>query len=234
MENKIDIAFDVYSDTPKGRDPDSHSKTLRRYHQLLWTKPLPSGVNFILSDEIPRKLYHKSELGDFLLSSDSIGHTYKSTKAMSQITKKIPSHEMDHFFSVCSSIGAYMVFPANKIDNRMTINMSRGLNRSIKDRFDLTLECIRLFYTNMQSPLTETFKRYSSFFNLFQSFKGYANFFLLQDLIDPVSFKINFWLPFENFDKSPLPKNVNEYLKYKRNAINFIKKRNIRIAKCNK
>lgn len=36
----IDTAFDFRTDTPPGRDPDSHSPTLRRYHQLLWSKPL--------------------------------------------------------------------------------------------------------------------------------------------------------------------------------------------------
>ena len=46
--NSIDIKFDVYSDTPKGKDPDTNSPTLRRYHRLLWSKPLPSGLNFEL------------------------------------------------------------------------------------------------------------------------------------------------------------------------------------------
>ena len=43
----IDTRFDTRSDAG-GRDPDSHSKTLRRYHQLLWSKPLPSGALFDL------------------------------------------------------------------------------------------------------------------------------------------------------------------------------------------
>ena len=76
----IDITFDVYSDTPKGRDPDSFSPTLRKYHRALWSKKLPSGKMF-LSDDIPRKLRHNSELGEFIISSDSIGHTYRYTKS---------------------------------------------------------------------------------------------------------------------------------------------------------
>ena len=70
----IDTNYDVYSDTPKGRDPDSHSPTLRKYHQLLWSKELPSGNIFKLTDKVPRKLHHNSDLGEFLISSDSIGH----------------------------------------------------------------------------------------------------------------------------------------------------------------
>ena len=42
---EIDIQFDVYSDTPKNKDPDTNSPTLRKYHQALWVK-LPNG-NFI-------------------------------------------------------------------------------------------------------------------------------------------------------------------------------------------
>ena len=49
----IDTTFDFRTDTPPGRDPDSHSPTLRRYHQLLWSKPLPSGVLFELDATVP-------------------------------------------------------------------------------------------------------------------------------------------------------------------------------------
>ena len=39
----IDTSFDVRTDS-RGKDPDTWSPTLCRYHQLLWSKPLPSGV----------------------------------------------------------------------------------------------------------------------------------------------------------------------------------------------
>ena len=74
--NNIDINFDVYSDTPKGKDPDSFSPTLRQYHQILWSKPLPNNEKFHLNLDKPKILHHKSALGEFFLSSDSIGHTY--------------------------------------------------------------------------------------------------------------------------------------------------------------
>ena len=41
--DEIDANFDMRSDA-NGRDPDESSKTLRRYHQLLWSKPLPNGA----------------------------------------------------------------------------------------------------------------------------------------------------------------------------------------------
>ena len=96
----VDINFDVYSDTPKGRDPDLYSATLRKYHQILWNKPLPNGLRFDLDDNTPRLLHHKSELGEFLLSSDSIGHTYSKVKSMSHIVDQIPSEEINSFFSM--------------------------------------------------------------------------------------------------------------------------------------
>lgn len=36
----IDTDFDFFSDTPAGRNPDAHSPTLRKYHQMLWSKDL--------------------------------------------------------------------------------------------------------------------------------------------------------------------------------------------------
>ena len=55
----IDINFNFYSDTPKGKDPDTNSDTLRKYHQFLWSKPLPNGSIFNLDIKTPKILHHK-------------------------------------------------------------------------------------------------------------------------------------------------------------------------------
>ena len=225
----IDTNFDVHSDTPKGRDPDSYSPTLRKYHQILWSKPLPNRVRFDLDDNTPRRLRHKSELGEFLLSSDSIGHTYSRVKKMSHIVNQIPSEEINSFYFTCSTIGAYIIFPAKRIDNKMTINGARGVNHKIQDRFDLTLECIRSFYLKEKSPLSDILERYSQFFNLFDDFRGYVDFFLLQDLVEKNYLAIKFWHPFNGFDYSPLPNNIDEYRAYKIKVIDFVKARNNRM-----
>ena len=225
----IDIHFDVFSDTPRGKDPDSYSATLRKYHQILWSKALPCGVKFNLDEDTPRLLHHKSELGEFFLSSDAIGHTYKHVKKMAPIVNQISPDEMNSFFSLCSTIGAFIMFPSKKIDNKMTINGARGINHKIQDRFDLTLECIRRFYLMKNSPLSNTLVRYSQFFNLFDNFKGYVDFFLLQDLVEENHSSIKFWHPFNGFDYSPLPKNIEEYQAYKINVIDFLTARNQRI-----
>ena len=58
----IDTSFDFRTDA-SGKDPDTHSPTLRQYHKLLWSKPLPSGRPFYLSDATPGAyLHHHSEL----------------------------------------------------------------------------------------------------------------------------------------------------------------------------
>jgi hypothetical protein len=49
----IDIEFNVFSDTPNGKDPDSFSPTLRNYHQELWSKRLPNGTYFDLDLDTP-------------------------------------------------------------------------------------------------------------------------------------------------------------------------------------
>lgn len=229
MLTKIDTGFNVYSDTPLGKDPDSCSPTLKSYHRFLWSKPLPHDADFQLIDSLPKVLYHQSNLGEFFLSSDSIGHTYRNVKSMSHIVSQIPSTELETFFNLCSTIAGYVIFPSKKINNMMTINGARGMNRSIKDRFDLTLECIRMYYQTKPNPLSDTLKRYSSFFGLFGSFKGYVDFFLLQDLVSDNCSSIKFFLPFVSFSHYPLPQNIDEYRLYKLNLMAFLIKRNHRI-----
>ena len=113
----IDINFNFYSDTPQGKDPDSHSPTLRKYHHILWSKTLPGGTLFDLNLNTPKLLHHNSDLGEFFLSSDSVGHTYRNTKRMSHIIDQVDPKELNSFFSICSTIGAYVIFPSKKINN---------------------------------------------------------------------------------------------------------------------
>ena len=225
----IDTSFIMKSDTPIGKDPDRYSPTLRKYHSILWSKFLPSGEFFKLDLDIPNLLHHNSNLGEFYLSSDCIGHTYRKFKSLKKIINEVGVNEIKSFSEKCGTIGGYIIFPSNRINNQMTINGSRGCNHKIKDRFDLTLECIRRFYLNQNSPLTKTLERYSDFFNLFKNFSGYVNFFHLQDLVTKDSKRINFFLPNKEFSLSPLPKSREEYFEYKKNILTFIKLRNQRI-----
>jgi hypothetical protein len=127
------------------------------------------------------------------------------------------------------TIGGHIIFPAHK-NNGNTINQGRGFNVKIADRFDLTLECIRLFYLNIQNPLYGVLLQYKDFFDLFVDFKCYINFFLLDDFVGENGY-INFILPFDNFKRSALPESIEEYRLYKNNIIVLINKRNERIRK---
>ena len=150
---------------------------------------------------------------------------------MSHIINKIPSDEIDSFYSLCSTIGAYIIYPSKRVDKKMTINGARGTNSKIKDRFDLTLECIRRHYLNEESPLSDTLERYASFFRLFDNFRGYVDFFLLQDLVSEDYLSIKYLIPFNSFENTPLPKDTDEYILYKKNMTNFVASRNQRIVK---
>jgi len=68
----IDTNFNFYTDA-NGGDPDSTSPTLRKYHRLLWSKTLPNGRKFELTDrKSGAYLYHKSDLGEYFFGSDAI------------------------------------------------------------------------------------------------------------------------------------------------------------------
>lgn len=128
------------------------------------------------------------------------------------------------------TIGGMMVFPGQRVGRQMTINGARGFHPRIKDRFDLTVECIRRHDINEASPLSDTLGRYADYFQLFGDFRGYVEFFLLQDLVTADCSAVKFFSPFENFNSSPVPDTLAAYAAYRELAIGFIEARNQRIA----
>lgn len=81
----IDTSFDFRKDSG-GLDPDRYSTTLKNYHKVLWSKPLPSGQLFLLDNHRSDSyLYHKSSVGEYFLSSDSIIATFTKWKRMTHI-----------------------------------------------------------------------------------------------------------------------------------------------------
>ena len=130
--------------------------------------------------------------------------------------------------TIAYTIGGMMVFPGNQIDRKWTINQARGCTRSISDRFDLTLECIRRHYSDRGSPLSSTLSRYRDFFALFDDFRGYVSFFLLDDLVND-DLSVKFFMPFDDFHPPSVPNDVGAYKEYRRRSIEFIEARNHRI-----
>lgn len=227
----IDVTFDVRSDS-NGRDPDRYSPTLRRYHRQLWSKELPNRAAFELTDEWPKGyLKHSSDLGTFWLASDTILRTFGNHLKMRPIIEQVPEEDREEFWRRGYTIGGTLVFPGNRIGRKFTINQARGVHPQIQDRIDLTLECIRRHYEGGTSPLAEVVARYSDFFALFEGFKGYVDFFHLQDLVTEDYTAVRFFLPFTEFRVTPaLPQDLAEYEAFRAAMLEFIDARNARIA----
>ncbi|WP_082499034.1 MULTISPECIES: DUF6994 family protein [unclassified Rathayibacter] len=224
----IDTAFDFRSDSPPGLDPDAHSPTLRRYHQLLWSRPLPDGTTFELRTDVPGAyLLHESELGRFRLSSDTVASSHR--KRLPALYEAMPAAENEAFHALGYTIGGSIVFPGNRIGSARTLNQSRGTNRRIEDRIDLTIECIRLNYLGASSPLSSTLALYNEFFALFGTFEDYVRFFLLQDLVNGDG-TVRFLHPHDGFDGRALPASVPSYAAYRARVVEFLHARNNRIA----
>ncbi|HOH96123.1 MAG TPA: hypothetical protein PK638_02940 [Candidatus Enterocola sp.] len=223
---KVDIDFDFRQDSMCG-DPDTDSQKLYETHILLWSKELPNGKFFDL--EIKGDRYGRLLIKNNLcmnLSSDKMCPHFDG-KYNNKFDGWISDLEIEELKHKVRTIGGHIIFPAHK-KNGFTINQARGVKRVICDRFDLTLECIRLFYKGEQSPLHDTLRRYEDFFELFLDFIGYVDFFMLQDFIDDKE-QIIFSLPFDNFYRSPLPQTIDEYRQYKTHTIDLMNRRNKRI-----
>jgi hypothetical protein len=106
----IDVNFDFRQDTPPGADPDRYSPTLRSYHRLLWSKPLPGGAAFALDDGLSNAyLYHRSPLSEFFLSSDSVIPSFRKERTLASVFEQIPASERDEFLRLTYTIGGMMV-----------------------------------------------------------------------------------------------------------------------------
>ncbi|MGH9126967.1 MAG: DUF6994 family protein [Acidimicrobiales bacterium] len=228
----IDIKFDFRTDaTGENPDPDASSPTLLRYNRLLWSKPLPSGKHFELTprSQRPYALLHDSELGKFLLTSDSVLPTFTRRDDMQAIVRQLPLADIDALNTISHTIGGMVLWPGNQIDGKWTINQARGCIGKIADRFDLTVDCVRRHYQgDTTHPLATAFGRYRDFFDLFGSFDGYIDFWLLDDLLD-TNGGLKLFLPSEDFTLPSIPRSIADYLAFCEHTIEFVIARNERI-----
>lgn len=245
QKNHLDTTFDFTMDTPGywdhfwennrglgagGNDPDAMSKTLQQYHKILWSRPLPNGEKMEL---VAGSGYTYLTWNGFRFGSDSIiaSFRYHKYRHMIQLLEKeLPDYKayMENFLHKTYTIGGMIIFP-KRVGG---INQARGCNPLIRDRWDLTLECIRRHYANEASPLSEVLEKDRRFFDLFGSFEGYVDFFFLQDCVDSNYQSAKMWLDNDVFTEDPLPKTVDAYLKWMNCQLEFVQKRNSRIAAC--
>lgn len=220
---EIDTSFDVQIDS-NGKDPDFASPTLKSYHQLLWSKPLPNGQT--LSLETGKDCYLK--WNGIYFGSDSITATFRNerNKHREEFEQGIPNYSVfeKEVLSKLYTIGGTIIFPQTS----WSMNRARGCHPRICDRWDLTLECIRRFYSGESSPLDKSLTQNKEFFDLFVDFRGYVDFFLLQDCVDE-QYDVRFWLNTPLFVSNPLPQDLESYLAWVDTQLDFAEKRNRRI-----
>ena len=219
----IDIHFDVRKDS-FGKDPDSTSATLKRYHKLLWSKPLPNGQVMRLDEG---KGYYL-KWNDMYFGSDSIivSFMHYGYKLRDYIQQNIPTYPdfRENYLRKSYTIGGSIIFP----QLRWSMNQARGCSRKISDRWDLTLECIRRYYAGESSPLDTAIQKSKTFFDLFVDFKGYVDFFLLQDCVDD-DYNVKFWLKTPLFISDPMPESLSSYLAWIDAEMDFLSRRQKRI-----
>lgn len=223
MQKLIDIDFDYRKDSRCG-DPDKDSTLLYEVLKEVFSKPLANGEKLELKvGKVGSQLVLSHGLGDNL-SCDRMCPHFGNDKTLKDL---ISPAEKDVLAYKVRTLGGHIVFPAHR-KNGMTINQSRGFKSSISDRFDLTLECIKRFYDNSTSPLFETLKRYEDFFALFVDFKGYIDFFLLEDFVND-NYEVVFSLPFDDFKGNAIPNNIEAYKHYYNTIIALMDKRTKRM-----
>lgn len=217
----IDISFDFRTDA-KGKDPDGWSPTLKACQRFLYSKPLPNGDTMALDEKL--------SWNGLWFSSDNITHSYFYWGNYQHIISQVDKRIISDYMAIAYSIGSEIIFPCYRVAGAQTINQARGCNHRIRDRIDLTLECIRRYYQGENSPLYKCLCSYKSFFDLFVDFKGYVDFFHLQDLVTKNYSAVEFLTWFDGFHSNyPLPRTVEEYVDYIGRVMNFIRARNKRI-----
>ena len=68
------------------------------------------------------------------------------------------------------------------------------------------------------------------FFELFADFRGYEDFFLLQECVSKNYDEVRLWIDTEPFERDPLPKDTEEYMRWIDSCLDFVEKRNERIG----
>ena len=218
----FDINYDFRTDCG-GKDPDAGSPTLRRYHRILWSRELPNGEVMKLTHDNGGYLKWK----DFEFASDAMinGMFYtRAKKSVPELKRLLGDYDafVEDFEHKTWTIGGEIIFPIH--NNSM--NQLRGTNPYIMDRWDLTLECIRRFYLGEGSPLYAVLDRDRKFYELFVDFKGYVDYFLLQDCVTSDYSNVIFWQDDSSLTQTmPLPRTAGEHIVWTEKSLQFIKKR---------
>jgi hypothetical protein len=231
-----DFCFYDDPDLPENEDADEWSPLLRQRHRELWNKSLPTGEVLDLTADLT--VESPIALRGLRLSSDTIANAHQRylRSPAAALWDALPPAEQRRYDRGFYRIGAFIVFPCHS----QSVNQRRGTSGQIYDRFDLTLECIRLYYEGgtaiERNPLGDVLRFDSKFFHLFgygvQGFNSYVEFFHLEDLVD--AGRIRWFDDFDGpewiFSNAPLPKTQAAYRRYLDNVLRFVDNRSRTIA----
>lgn len=240
-------------------DPDAYSARLRGWHKVLWSKNLLGAGQLDLQSE--GHGLRDRESGAFLKSDAAVPVWERwgevqgflaETQGLLQGRRRGSIHDLGWRLY---DMGGLILFPGYQVDRAWTINQAKGCTRIlIADRLDLTLECIRLYYElqrdltdpsaalpdgyNRINPLGSVLHRYRSFFDIFPSFDGYIDFWLLDDLVvrDEGGLCVTCLLPrtssgpYDFTREVALPVDKDQYCDYLVAADDFVDRRNRRMA----
>ena len=204
-------------------DPDVSSRAMQNDQQKAWAKQLPNGELFNLEISPTDYLVWK----DMRFGSDSIITSFrwrKNRELLESVKDSMSDYRafVEDFLRRTYTIGGEIIFPKH----RNSINQNRGTNPLICDRFDITLECIRRYYVGEESPLSKILETDKQFFDLFVDFRGYVDFFALNDLVSADYGSIEFWDDWKDFGDNVIPATPDTYLKFLENELAFVEKRN--------
>lgn len=243
INDMIDVNFDFTSDTPGywagywdrcnglggcGKyDPDSYSPTLLEYTQKLYNRRLPNGQKMELT--VPER-HTYFVWNDMYFSCDSITCSFRywgTEKLIWPVYNSLPDYKstVEKFVRESYTLPGEIIFPMH----RNSMNQRRGMHPRIKDRWDLTLECIRRFYEGIDNPLNKILESDRAFYELFVDFKGYVDFFFLNDCVSGDYSKVNIWLDDLDFSKKALPQTVEDYFTFMNGQRNFLEARRRRM-----
>lgn len=214
-------------------DPDGDPYLISSVRELFNAREIGDGTRFDLDGQ----LVHDG----IRYSCDSITASYRfhtKFKLLDDL-KGDPDFEkrVRDFIWNTYTIGGETLFPVNfcKDDPRYTgrntsINQGRGGHKNVEDRLDITLECIRRFYSDRNDhsyPMEYTFHLgpQVEFFDIFGDFDTFVSFFFLDDLVEDG--KVRLFIPWDG--KHPFPKSVDEYYIFLDEQEEFVRSRNERI-----
>ena len=253
-------------------DPDAKSLTLRKYHKAVWSKPDERLANNGLmklnegdGGYLTCYLTVNGKKQKFRFSSDIIVTSligYTGDAKCQALLQKVRDTMLEQNYRAYvegytrkfySNIGSFVLFPTKAKNG---FNAVRGCHPAIRDRFDLTLECIRFYYQRQANPAygkdlfkNENFRNLykalfvkdnQDFFNLFADFRAYVDYFYLQDFVsaDYTYVKdltrdddapVQLWLGSDGNFQDPMPQTADAYLQWMNNQLAVIEKRTQRI-----